>query len=208
MSVGGTEQVRGRGRPRNFDENRVLTAALEVFRIQGFSATSLDDLTAATGLNRPSLYGAFGNKQALFLAAVKFYWATTGQLFQEALFTGSTLENDLNSLFEVQIEIISRNPIGGCVVACSLPEGASEEPAFMELYHSIFRQSDKVVAARLQKALDEKELAVGTDIQRLGGMVVNEVFGISLRARAGASKEELTTQARFGVAQIIRSNRP
>ena len=67
----GFEQVRRRGRPRSFDVADALDRARAVFWNLGFAATSLDDLAAATGLNRPSLYAAFGDKHALYLAALE-----------------------------------------------------------------------------------------------------------------------------------------
>src|SRR5271154_7290423 len=65
--------TRRRGRPRAFEPETALTQALDVFWQDGFAATSLDDLSAATGLNRPSLYGAFGDKRALYLQAYRQY---------------------------------------------------------------------------------------------------------------------------------------
>src|SRR5271165_2455891 len=64
---------RRRGRPRAFEPETTLTRAMDVFWQDGFAATSLDDLSAATGLNRPSLYGAFGDKRALYLQAYRQY---------------------------------------------------------------------------------------------------------------------------------------
>src|SRR5271167_5225405 len=65
--------TRRRGRPRAFEPEAALGHAMDVFWKDGFAATSLDDLTAATGLNRPSLYGAFGNKRALYIQAYRRY---------------------------------------------------------------------------------------------------------------------------------------
>ena len=65
--------ARGRGRPRAFEPETALAQAMDVFWSDGFAATSLDDISAATGLNRPSLYGAFGDKRALYLQAYGQY---------------------------------------------------------------------------------------------------------------------------------------
>ncbi|WP_025898350.1 TetR/AcrR family transcriptional regulator [Sneathiella glossodoripedis] len=191
-----------RGRPRKFDEEAALASLLEVFRLKGFHGASLDDLTHATNMNRPSLYGAFGNKQDLFVASVEYYWADAGKRFRDALFGMKGLDADLHNLFETQIDIITKSEVGGCIVACSLPEAVDESPAFKTLYDRIFTESDKVVASRLFKAIEGGEIAKGTDVRRLSGLIVNEVFGISLRARAGFSKQELTRQA-FYVVDLI-----
>lgn len=67
-----------RGRPRNFDRDQALRKAMEVFWSKGYEGASLTDLTAAMGINSPSLYGAFGSKEALFREAVELYRQTDG----------------------------------------------------------------------------------------------------------------------------------
>src|SRR6201995_3955000 len=62
-----------RGRPRAYEPEVALAKALDLFRKDGFAATSLDDLSAATGMNRPSLYGAFGDKRELFIKSYRRY---------------------------------------------------------------------------------------------------------------------------------------
>ena len=70
-------------RPREFDEEEVLERALELFWRRGYAATSLDDLTAATGLRRGSLYAAFGDKEALFLTCLRRYQQRGQELVSE-----------------------------------------------------------------------------------------------------------------------------
>src|SRR3974390_3412078 len=72
---------RRRGRPRAFEPDAALGKAMDAFWKDGFAATSLDDLSAATGLNRPSLYGAFGDKRALYLQAYRQYRELTREAF-------------------------------------------------------------------------------------------------------------------------------
>src|SRR6204780_4587362 len=72
---------RRRGRPRAFEPETALTQAMDVFWQGGFAATSLDDLSAATGLNRPSLYGAFGDKRAIYLQAYRQYRKRVNETF-------------------------------------------------------------------------------------------------------------------------------
>src|ERR1700750_1992208 len=62
-----------RGRPRAYEPDVALGKALDLFRTQGFAATSLDDLSEATGMNRPSLYGAFGDKRELYIKSYQRY---------------------------------------------------------------------------------------------------------------------------------------
>ena len=76
---------RGRGRPRAFEAETALAQAMDVFWSDGFAATSLDDISAATGLNRPSLYGAFGDKRALYLQAYGQYRKRVNESFRAAV---------------------------------------------------------------------------------------------------------------------------
>src|SRR5579862_6643494 len=65
---------RRRGRPRAYDPDAALARAMETFWKSGYAGTTLDDLSAATGMNRPSLYAAFGDKRALYFKALRSYW--------------------------------------------------------------------------------------------------------------------------------------
>jgi AcrR family transcriptional regulator len=95
---------RPRGRPRKFDEDAVLRAALERFRTHGFAATSLDDLAEATGVNRPSLYAAFGDKRALYLAAIARMKTSIARRFDALIDAGYPMEKMLKALFLGAIE--------------------------------------------------------------------------------------------------------
>src|SRR5947209_6869980 len=71
--LGGPVAPKRRGRPRAYEPEVALARALDVFWKEGFAATSLDDLSAATGMNRPSLYGAFGDKRELYIKSYQSY---------------------------------------------------------------------------------------------------------------------------------------
>lgn len=188
-----------RGRPRQFDENLALDQLLEVFRQKGFAATSLDDLTAATGLNRPSLYGAFGNKEALFKAVIDHYWQRTGRTYLRALFEGESLAEGLRNMCRVFLDTVSRTDPGGCIVVCALPSAATENLSHTEYLADIFAQSDVSLRKRIRMAIRAGELTGDTNIKALAGFIVTALFGLSLRARAGTPREELDAQ----VEQLI-----
>src|SRR4051794_31708079 len=77
--------VKRRGRPRAYDRTAALRSATSTFWQSGYSGTSLDSVAAATGMNAPSLYAAFGNKRAIYLEALAEYWRTSIAATQEAL---------------------------------------------------------------------------------------------------------------------------
>jgi AcrR family transcriptional regulator len=110
---------KSRGRPRAFDVDRALEQAMRIFWKKGFEGTSLPDLTDAMGINRPSLYSAFGNKQSLFRKAVDRYVEQGARRFEEAMSLPTARES---------IETVMRNSIGSCSTGkqrgCLLVQGA------------------------------------------------------------------------------------
>src|SRR5262245_20822174 len=92
---------RPRGRPRKYDPDDALAKAMGAFWDRGYAATSLDDISAATGMNRPSLYAAFGDKQAIYLKAIERYRA--GPALTKALAEGTTLRDALARAYKVAL---------------------------------------------------------------------------------------------------------
>ena len=137
---------RSRGRPRTFEPEHALEAALQTFRRRGFSGTSLSDLTDATGLNRPSLYAAFGNKQALFEAAVDHYWAYVAARCLPALDATGDLATDLRGFLARFIDVFADDEPGGCVVACGLPAEVERVPGLREKLNRMLAAADRASA--------------------------------------------------------------
>jgi AcrR family transcriptional regulator len=186
---------RGRGRPREFDPGEALDAALETFRAHGYSGTSIEELSDATDLNRPSLYVAFGNKRALFEACVDRYWARVGSRFAVALHSTGVLEGDLRAFFAAYLDEMCRKEAAGCFVVCALPIEVERDPTLRPLLTAILQQSDHAVAARLDEARAQGELAPDVATGPLAAVIVGAVMSLSLRVRAGASRRALNAIA-------------
>ena len=97
--------MKKRGRPRQFDEDAVIDAMIELFWRQGFNATSLDDIAAATGLNRPSLYRAFGNKTDMYMKCLNVFAGRMMELFRLTFENAGTLETGLRDFYHSIIEV-------------------------------------------------------------------------------------------------------
>src|SRR5690242_6750892 len=93
-----------RGRPRAFDPEVALKKASDAFKDGGYSSTSLDDIVRATGLNRPSLYAAFGDKKALYLAAIQRLWGAIEGQFNTLEARELPLDKTLNVIFASSID--------------------------------------------------------------------------------------------------------
>src|SRR5271157_5714 len=96
---------RRRGRPRAFEPDAALARAMDVFWREGFAATSLDELSAATGLNRPSLYGAFGDKRALYIQAYRHYREHVRDTFAPLLSTDAPIREKLKRILITALDL-------------------------------------------------------------------------------------------------------
>ena len=202
MSIASTPARRGR--PRKYEHTAALDAALTTFWSKGFAGTSLDDLASAMGMNKPSIYAAFGNKDALYAAAVEHYVQTLGRGFLESLYRGRTLAADLDGFYASVIDVVSgEHGPHGCIVACTLPAEAEATPAARALLADALGRIDAAVRDRLARAAEQGELPRDADLRTLAQLVTGGMITLSLRARAGAQRRDLTRLARAFVAAVV-----
>lgn len=191
-----------RGRPRSFDPDEVLDKARAVFWNLGYAATSLDDLAAATGLNRPSLYAAFGDKHALYLAALaRSAKEATGAL-GAALTTELPLRVVLAAIFDRTVEIYRRGEAGqrGCFLIGTAVTQAVDDPQARELLGAYVADTDSLFAARFER--DGGQLAQGVTPAAAGAMASATFHTLAVRARTGAPEAELIAVGRAAVDLI------
>ena len=179
------------GRTRQFDADEALDRALEVFWERGYDGATLPELTKAMGINRPSLYAAFGNKEQLFRKALDRYQTGPQSFLTEAL-GKPTARAVGEAIFTGFIRMQrDRQRARGCLIvsgalACS--EGA--EPVRRELA----RLRQAVVAAlreRFERAVREGDLPAGTDCATLARYVATVLNGLAVQAASGATETEL-----------------
>ncbi len=180
-----------RGRPRSFDPDTALDQALQVFWRKGYEGTSLSDLTEALGINRPSLYAAFGNKEELFRKALSRYASGPAGYFQEAL-ARPTVREAIARLFDGSITMFTdpRNPPGCLVVQGALSCGDEAKPIREELA-ARRAASEQAIRKRLKQAITEGELTAGTDAGDLARFIATVMHGMSVQAAGGAGRKEL-----------------
>ncbi|WP_085585676.1 MULTISPECIES: TetR/AcrR family transcriptional regulator [unclassified Pseudomonas] len=196
---------KGRGRPRAYDPQTALQQALGVFWNTGYSAASLDSIASAAGMNRPSLYAAFGDKHALYIKALDQYWDTAHAAMQAALNDASlTLEQALTRFYEGQLSIYFSGDGAprGCFAIGTATTEAVEDPEIREVLSRRLSQLDADLEQRLRRAVESGELKAGVDAAALALLASSLLHSISIRARAGKSRQELTEQAKSAVRVI------
>ena len=180
-----------RGRPREFDPDQALDRALKVFWKKGYKGASLPDLTRAMGINRPSLYAAFGNKEALFRKAVERYEHGPAGYTYQAL-TKPTAREVVEALLEGIVALLTRprNPGGCLMVQGALACGENANRVRQELAS---RRAAGVAAMRrrFQRAIDEGDLPANADASVLARFVATVMHGLAVQAASGASRKEL-----------------
>ena len=188
-----------RGRPRAYDPDQALAQATETFWESGYAAASLDALSAATGMNRPSLYGAFGDKQALFQSAMKRYQDQARATMRVALGSPGTLRESLTRFYAAGLDLyLSGGPRGCFLIGAGLSQ-ATADPAIRDTVAAGIHELDAGLTLRLTLAQASGELAPSADPPGLARVVSGILNALAVRARLGESRIELETMAAAAV---------
>lgn len=185
--------TRGRGRPRAFDREAALAQATRLFWAKGYEATSITDLTQAMGIGSPSLYAAFGSKEALYAEALRHYGENYDALAWARFFAAGTAREAVEFLLMDSAAsltgCLADNP-HGCMVALSSvdSEGHSE---LGQLVRSARAAALDRLKARMGQAVAAGELPASIDLNALARFVQTVQSGMSILARDGVSRAEL-----------------
>lgn len=183
--------ARSRGRPRQFVIEDALDRAVEVFWRKGYEASSLDDLTTAMGINRPSLYAAFGDKATLFARCIDRYGDTITAPLLLAL-AGADVHVALKDYLAGAAGIAADpDRPSGCLIACTLPTPAGDVPALRARLADAIAVLQDAVAQRLARAVYEEQLPGNFPVEERAALAADFVLANALRARAGAPRESL-----------------
>jgi AcrR family transcriptional regulator len=181
-----------KGRPRSFDRAAALRSAMQVFWQRGYEATSLSDLTQAMGINAPSLYAAFGCKEALFAEALQLYQETEGAEPQRLLQESRTAKQGFADMlrFHAADYVDPQHP-PGCMAVLAAIVGAPENKTVRALMSATRRKAIDGFAARIRRGQAEGDVPKGVDVAAMAAFYATLVQGMSIQARDGATKKQL-----------------
>src|ERR1700692_3618976 len=194
--------LKRRGRPRAYQPEIALGKALDLFREGGFAATSLDDLSAATGMNRPSLYGAFGDKRELYIKSYARYRADARAAMIEIFRDEMPIRQRLQRIYAVALDIYLSGAEGprGCFTVMTAASEAVADPEIRAMVLEGFSELDKAFAACFRLAKEKGELPPSADPVVLAQLASSTIHTIAIRARARVPRKELEGIVRGGIA--------
>ncbi|MGH1352026.1 MAG: TetR/AcrR family transcriptional regulator [Methyloligellaceae bacterium] len=195
------------GRPRTFDKDTALQNALNVFCIHGFEGTSLSRLTEAMGINSPSLYSAFGDKERLFLSALDHYYDSHTQTCREMLFG----ETDTVKAFEDYFNYFlnhyeTDNSKVGCLVVNSTINNNSYTQKIAEKLKSLHDRNEAMLVERIELGIAQGDIPKTVNATAIARYVNGMQQGAAVLIRGQQSKDavkDLITQSMVGLKAML-----
>jgi AcrR family transcriptional regulator len=191
---------RSAGRPRAFDREQALEIALDLFWRHGFDGTSIPQLTTAMRISPPSLYAAFGSKEALYREVIKLYLSRyTGfmsVLFDEKYTAREAIEH---ALLAASKQFTQAGHAPGCMISCAELTASPDNMALAVEMRGLRHASQDIVLSRLEAARKTGELSNKTDTASLAAFYAMVTQGMSVQARDGANATVLKRLAKMAM---------
>ncbi len=195
-----------RGRPRAYEPAEALARAADIFWKAGYAGTSLDDLVAATGMNRPSLYAAFGDKRELYLKTLEFYRAGNRELVRKALADDPTLRVLLARIYGGALDIYYSGEDGarGCYTSGTAATVAAVDEEVRAFLEESFASTDAFFYQHIVAAQKRGEVTREADATALASMATATLHTLALRSRAKVPRRQLDAIAASAIDVICR----
>lgn len=186
------EPARKRGRPRAFDREAALDSAMRLFWRRGFEATSIGDLTAELGINPPSLYAAFGDKEQLFREAAQRYQARMDAGTVKVLAMEPTVRGAVEKLLLASADGMTRpGEPGACMLVIATGACVAASPALLAELTQLRTRTRSRIQVRMEQAVTEGELPADCDVDGLAMFYSTVIHGMSTQRVDGATRKDL-----------------
>ncbi len=201
-----TAAPRRRGRPRAYEPDVALGRALDLFRKSGFAATSLDELSAATGMNRPSLYGAFGDKRELYIKSYERYRDNARAAMTEVFRAQLPLRKRLDRIYQIALDIYLSGEEGpkGCFTVLTAASEAVNDPVIRAMVVDALTELDRAFARCFRIGQERGELADDADPVVLSQLASATLHTVAIRARAQVPRKELEAIIKGAIGVMCR----
>jgi AcrR family transcriptional regulator len=181
-----------RGRPRAFDRDEALRRAMNVFWARGYEGATVGDLATAMGINKPSLYGTFGGKEALFREAIALYDEVEGEAIQRALDEEPTARAAIEAVLRTNAKAYAcpEKP-HGCMIVLSALLGTPENEQVRRFLTETRKAGEEALRHRVARGMAEGDVRAGADAQAIAAFYTTVLQGLSVQACDGAAPAEL-----------------
>jgi TetR/AcrR family transcriptional regulator, transcriptional repressor for nem operon len=190
-------------RTKEFKPEEALEAAIELFWRRGYEATSMRDLLEGMGIGRGSFYDTFGDKRALFLAALDRFEESRTTWAIEVLETSPSPLAGIEEVFGRTIEnLVGYEPRRGCLLANSAVELAPHDPEVAARISDYVRRTEEAFEGALVRAREMRGIPKKSDPRALARFLVTNLHGLRVMARAGADRETLEDAVRIALLAL------
>ncbi|MFT4677024.1 MAG: AcrR family transcriptional regulator [Patiriisocius sp.] len=197
--------TKSRGRPKQYDPEQAILAAMQVFWTKGLAATSLDDLSTAMDMNRPSIYNAFGSKEVIYLRALNTFCGQLDAALDGTLGQAAEFQLGLLSFYYQAIDVYCGPEAQlGCFLACTAPVEVINHEGVSTALASLINDLDQKIAVYVRDAVASGSLAQPDEPMVIAKLIQGVLHTLALRARAGEPRIQLRKLARYSVKHFCR----
>ncbi len=194
-----------KGRPRKFDKDAALRIALHLFWRHGFEGVSIANLAKAMGINIPSLYAAFGNKQELFLKTVELYGKTNANIYHPALQLPKAYDV-ARAILMAEVDLVTNpNAPDGCLMVQGALVTSPESEDLANLMAQMRSTAENWMAMRFEAAKHDGDLPPNTNAKDLACYIMTINSGIAIQARTGVGRDELIKVVELAMGNFPRA---